>query len=177
MTQQGVSVIDVDGSYMYRKQQLLQSQGIHIVMSPPCPPGTGWELITADNVKDMSSKIPCVTSGMFMCNSCSLSNTYQFYVGMMYTYLAAGCGRKDLESQGAFRALQRGYVHWASGRLDRLEVNHHHPHYCRVRCNMTPSMKSDIYHVYLLLGKDEQLAKVLKATCECAAGYVTIVTF
>ena len=35
-------------------------------------------------------------------------------------------------------------------------------------------MKSGIYHVYLLLGKDGQLAVVLKATCEYAAGYVYI---
>ena len=160
---------------MYRKQQQLLSQGINVVMSPPCPPMTGWEVITADNVKDMSSKIPCVTSGVFICTSCTMSKFIlirALYIGMMYTYLAAGCSRKDIESQGAFRALQRDYVHWASGRLDQLEVNYRHPEYCHIRCKMTPSMKSGIYHVYLLLGKDGQLAKILKATCECAAGYV-----
>ena len=30
--------------------------------------------------------------------------------------------------------------HWASGRLDCIEVNYRHPEYCHVRCNMTPSM-------------------------------------
>ena len=89
-------------------------------------------------------------------------------VGLLYTYLAAGCGRK--ETQGAFRALQRGYAHWASGRLDRLEVNYRHPEYCHVRCSMTPSMKAGLYRVYMLLGKEGELATIKKATCECAAG-------
>ena len=30
-------------------------------------------------------------------------------VGLLYTYLASGSGRK--ETQGAFRALQHGYTH------------------------------------------------------------------
>ena len=87
---------------------------------------------------------------------------------LLYTYLASGCGRKS--THGAFRALKRGYVHWASGRLDRLEVHCTHPHFCYVRCNMTPSMKSGIYHVYMLLGKKRDFATIEKATCECAAG-------
>lgn len=92
--------------------------------------------------------------------------------GLLYTYLANGCGNKRTE--GAFRALQRGYIHWASGRLDQLEVNYRHPEYCHVRCNMTPSMKSGLYRVYLLLGKEGCLATIIKATCECAAGYVMV---
>ena len=54
--------------------------------------------------------------------SCSVIQYMPFVnVGLLCTYLAAGCGRK--ETEGAFRALQRGYAHWAPGRLDRLEVN------------------------------------------------------
>lgn len=89
-------------------------------------------------------------------------------IGLLYTYLATGCERK--EKKGAFRALQRGYIHWASGRLDSLEINYRHPDYCHVRCKMTPSMKTGIYHVYLLLGKEGTFATISKATCECAAG-------
>ena len=88
--------------------------------------------------------------------------------GLLYTYLASGCGRKS--SHGVFRALKRGYVHWASGWLDRLEVHYMHPHFCHVRYNMTPSMKKENYHIYMLLGKKEDLATIEKATCECAAG-------
>lgn len=91
-----------------------------------------------------------------------------FTAGLLYTYLATGCGNKKTE--GAFRALQRGYIHWALGRLDCPEVNYKHPHFCHVRCNMTPSMKTGVYHVYLLLGNQDQLATIDKATCECAAG-------
>ena len=73
-------------------------------------------------------------------------------VGLLYTYLASGYGRSKTE--GVFHALQQGFIHWASGRLDRLEVNYRHPHFCHVHCNMTPSMKGGIYQVYLLLSRE-----------------------
>lgn len=74
--------------------------------------------------------------------------------------------------EGAFRALARGFTHWASGRLEQMEVNIEHPEYCHVRCYMRASMKDDIYKVYILLGRCGNFATVLTATCECAAGYV-----
>lgn len=37
---------------------------------------------------------------------------------------------------------------------------------------MFSSMKSGKYHVYLLLGKDGELATICSATCDCAAGLV-----
>ena len=88
----------------------------------------------------------------------------------MYTYLAGHAGR--VGEQGAFRALTRGYTHWASGRLEEMEVNTNHPEYCHVRCVMKPSMKTGAYHVYGLLKRDGQLATISLATCDCAAGYV-----
>ena len=95
--------------------------------------------------------------------------------GLLYTYLALGSGKTETDLQGphhgAFRALERGYTHWASGRLDRMEVNYRHPEYCHVRCNMTPSMKTGLYQVYILLGKEGDFGNIKKATCECAAGY------
>ena len=40
---------------------------------------------------------------------------------------------------------------------------------------MKPSMKTGVYHAYLLLGSDaEGLASILAATCECVAGYVIL---
>ena len=92
------------------------------------------------------------------------------YVGLVYTYLAGHVGRTG--DQGAFRALARGYTHWSSGRLEEMDVNTNHPEYCHVRCTMTPSMKCIPYHIYLLLGRDGELATICSATCECAAGYV-----
>ena len=88
--------------------------------------------------------------------------------GSLYTYLSKGCDR--IAGHGAFRALQRGFIHWASGRLGTIEINTRHPSFCHVRCNVTPSMKSGVYHTYLLLGREGELATIEKAMCECAAG-------
>ena len=54
--------------------------------------------------------------------------------------------------------------------MSQLEVNSRHPKFCHVRCKMMPSMKPGVYTVYLLLGKEGEMATVQKATCECAAG-------
>lgn len=93
-----------------------------------------------------------------------------YYIGLVYTYLAGHVGH--FGDQGAFRALTRGYTHWASGRLQEMEVNTKHPSYCHVRCTMTPSMRAGVYKVYLLLGREGELATICSATCECSAGYV-----
>ena len=58
-------VIDVDGSYLYRKQQRLGS-GSHCTPSPILL--TGWESVSAENAREMSVKIPRVTQGV-LCNS------------------------------------------------------------------------------------------------------------
>lgn len=100
------------------------------------------------------------------CTACNLMLCT--HLGLLYTYLAKECER--LTGHGAFRALQRGYIHWASGRLSQIEVNCQHPKFCHVRCSMTPSMKSGVYHVYVLLGREGELATIEKATCQCAAG-------
>ena len=83
-------------------------------------------------------------------------------------------GRSN-DDKRAFRSLTRGYTHWASGRLEQIDVNIKNPDYCHVRCVMKPSMKQGNYHTYLLLGSNGGLANVEKASCECAAGYDLIV--
>ena len=70
----------------------------------------------------------------------------------------------------AFRVLTRGYNHWASGRLEKLEVNTVHPLYCHICAILTPSMKPGSYKVFLLLQREGNVASVHSATCECAAG-------
>lgn len=82
--------------------------------------------------------------------------------------MAEGVG--NTLQHGAFRALKRGYTLWSSGRLDVIEVNCHHPLYCHVRCKATPSMKAGIYRVYVLLKREGNLASIVRATCQCAAG-------
>ena len=54
-------VIDVDGVCLYHKMQDL---GADLPSMPlPSLPVSGWEIISLDNVREMSAKIPCVTSG------------------------------------------------------------------------------------------------------------------
>lgn len=89
-------------------------------------------------------------------------------VGLVYTYLAGHVGGAG--DEGAFRALACGYTHWASGRLQELQVNTNNPLYCHVRCVMSPSMKAGTYCVYLLLGKEGDFATIHSAKCDCAAG-------
>ena len=46
----------------------------------------------------------------------------------MYTYLAGYVGRaQHHRDHGAFRALSQGYTHWASGRLDDIQINTNNP--------------------------------------------------
>ena len=51
-----------------------------------------------------------------------------FPLGAVYTYLASGAGRT--QSEGTFRALTCGFIHWASGRIDSIEVNVQNPLLC-----------------------------------------------
>ena len=90
-------------------------------------------------------------------------------LGLLYTYLADCAGKSG---RGAVRSLQRGFAHWSSGRLAKLEVNYRHPQFCHVHCQMTHSMKQGLYHVYILLGREGDVATIRAATCECAAGCV-----
>ena len=126
-----------------------------------------------DNIQTISLQIPIVTSGMYVLlyrYAYRLINVVHLLMltGTLYTYLACGVGRS--EPQGAFRALTRGYNHWASGRLDQLQVHTKHPEYCHVRGTTTPSMKPGSYHIYLLLCREGQVANIKTATCEFAAG-------
>ena len=58
----------------------------------------------------------------------------------MYQYLS--CGEKQSTT---FRALYRGYNHWGSGRVEKIEININDPFYCFVRCCVVPSIKTGIY--------------------------------
>ena len=90
----------------------------------------------------------------------------------LYTYLAEGVGNE--KGALAFRALKRGYVHWASGRLVKLEVHNLNPLYTFVRSSVLPSMRAGIYTVKVMLKKemirDQSIASITEASCECVAG-------
>lgn len=61
---EGLQIVDVDGSYLHRKQQSLQRSGVQVApLPPPPPPLAGWEIVTDSNVDTVSVNIPVVTSG------------------------------------------------------------------------------------------------------------------
>ena len=57
-----VAVIDVDGSYLYRKQQKHIGHSVTHFSLPDCPL-SGWESVSSENVLEMSNKVPRVTQG------------------------------------------------------------------------------------------------------------------
>lgn len=148
-----LEVVDVDGSYLYKKCQRLEKRGMSTAALdlPSSPPVSGWEIVSETNAAVLSQKLPYVTNGT------------------VYTYLARQtCQDSGL---GTFRALTRGYTHWASGRISTISINVQHPTNCHVQSVMKPSMKPGTYHVWLMLQRcDMGYASVLRATCECAAG-------
>lgn len=95
-----------------------------------------------------------------------------FCPGLVYTYLAGhvGCNTSNV---GAFRALKQGYISWASGRLERMEVNMNRPNYCHIRTGVKASMRNATYSVYLLVHSTDYQVSVERATCPCAAGLVS----
>ena len=179
-----VSVVDVDGSYLVRKHEQLRQAGVNVApLGPPSLPLSGWITITINkaNCKDKSQKIPRVLPGApFLSLPPSLPPSLRICAcGCMYhvtTILflqgsSEGVGRSTA-TEGAFRAFSRGFIHWASGRLEHLEININNPSYCHVRSNMNPSMKQEFYDVYLLLEQTkEDMASIRTATCQCTAGY------
>ena len=61
--------MDVDGSYLWRKQQQLKESGVLASSSAtstvlPTPPLSGWVTINESNYKEIAKNLPIVTSGM-----------------------------------------------------------------------------------------------------------------
>lgn len=64
-------VVDVDGSYLYRKYRSLVDSGV-TVSFPECPPPpiTGWLSVSSNNCATISLSIPTVTSGKLFVDIC-----------------------------------------------------------------------------------------------------------
>ena len=61
---EGASVVDVDGSYLYRKYRSVVESGQTVAqLAPPSPPLAGWKTVTADTCQSISPFIPVLTSG------------------------------------------------------------------------------------------------------------------
>ena len=62
----GAKIVDVGGSYVYKKHQQLMSSGINVApLKTPPPPLSGWESVTEASIKELASSIPRVTPGTF----------------------------------------------------------------------------------------------------------------
>ena len=144
--------VDIDGSYLVHKHQKLQQEA-------------GNQLMT-EILKRLQENAKTDIRYLYQCTY-NAYLTYQ-HAGILYSYLAEGVGRSG--GEGVFRALARGYVHWASGRMKKLEINIQNPSFCHVQCTMKPSMKSGTCKVYVPLERDGTFGQVKSATCECAAG-------
>ena len=139
----------------------LKQAGVQVVA--PSPPPVGWGVVTEENYRKISEKIPILLPGRLPRTSChlliqrtqtllhrlyihtskfylplSLSPLslrflflflyYQHFPGMLNLYLAEGVGHSA--GKGTFRALSQGYVHWASGQMETLEVNYCNAIFC-----------------------------------------------
>ena len=60
--QDRIPIVDVDGSYLYRKGQKCSPQLFH-QLPIPCIPFTGWEPVDNTNYGEMAKKIPHVMPG------------------------------------------------------------------------------------------------------------------
>ena len=61
---EGAKVVDIDGSYLYKKHQRLAATGVNVApLALPSPPLSGWGSVTETNVKMLANNVPRVTSG------------------------------------------------------------------------------------------------------------------
>ena len=54
--EEGIQIVDVDGSYLYRKYMAL-------LPAIPQPPISGWIVMDSTNYQSLSASLPCVTQG------------------------------------------------------------------------------------------------------------------
>ena len=60
-------MVDVDGSFLYKKQQLLKQTSVHVTPLPrPSPPLSGWEVVSDSNVGTISLRVPVLTPGKYL---------------------------------------------------------------------------------------------------------------
>lgn len=65
--QEGLAIVDVDGSYLYRKYEALMKAGEEVSLpSVPPPPISGWIVMSDDNYQSLAPTIPPVTQGTLL---------------------------------------------------------------------------------------------------------------
>ena len=70
-------IVDVDGSYLYRKYRSLVDAGQQVSL-PACPPlqFSGWKVVTDDTYQTIAPSIPAVTSGLTIILFIEIVNMY-----------------------------------------------------------------------------------------------------
>ena len=64
-------MVDVDGSYLYKKYQHLDASSVNVApLEVPPPLLTGWESVSKGNIKVVADTIPYVTTGVFIHHIC-----------------------------------------------------------------------------------------------------------
>ena len=82
---EGLQIVDVDDSYLHRKQQTLQHAGVQVApLPPPTPPLAGWEIVTDSNVDTVSVNIPTVTSGKYVIIFSYTFNVFQMLRNLVH---------------------------------------------------------------------------------------------
>ena len=58
---QNLAIVDVNGSYLYKKQQALSQADVRVAPLPPPTPLSGWHTISEANVASIVANIPCAS--------------------------------------------------------------------------------------------------------------------
>ena len=61
---QNLAIVDVDVSYLYKKQQAHSQADVRVAsLPPPSTPLSGWHTTSEVNVASIAANIPCLSSG------------------------------------------------------------------------------------------------------------------
>ena len=65
MKEQSAPLVDVDGSFLYKKYEKMTKGGKNVCGLPvPSPPVSGWTAMDSRNYQSIALSLPCVTQGM-----------------------------------------------------------------------------------------------------------------
>ena len=109
--EEGVAVVDVDGSYLTQKLDKLKQSGLKIIPSPlefPSPPLSGWKIVSADICEDIATMQNATSYTWYVYISFNIVQLYYILYCRDVVYIADSLGHP---CAGSFRALKRGYLH------------------------------------------------------------------
>ena len=79
----GATVVDVDGSYLYKKHKTLTDAGHRPApLNPLVPPPSGWVTISSENYLQVAPDLPTVTAGQYTIKL----QIYQFLISFLQAW-------------------------------------------------------------------------------------------